>query len=125
MYEVDFDHCNFLSKEKPDLVSEERLCIHSILSKKYNYTPVRKQQEYRNFLFSAFMTLPVSKANLDYGGYTTRRMDWTSFWVTFHHMEFIAFQRRPKLTGNVLMKPFDLTTWLLFLSTAIALLILT
>lgn len=113
---LNLDYCNFMEKSSPSVVYiMHMICISYLLSSKYNYTASRKtgtNAEAQNYMYFLYARSSVNTVNLQNSGVRDRRLEWLPFGIASEHISFIAFQRQPYYSGNIL-KPFDWRGWTL------------
>lgn len=117
----DINYCDFMSRQMSGLASiQYSICIHHDLAPKFNYS-FRPAQSGRSYirhdkaLFSVEHHVMVDQGNRQYVQ-ESREREWIPFVFQLSPFRFVGFQKQTRFAGNVLTKPYDVTSWsLLFL----------
>lgn len=90
------------------------VCIHSILSKKMNYseyTHVWGRDNEKTY-GQASLTTYISEVNYNIWAVTWEKWDWIPYAIRRTEFYFVSVLSRPKFQGATLVEPFNLSIWL-------------
>lgn len=121
--------CSMTDRERPIyVIPYYSLCAYHILGEKYNFTFGKSPRIYTigENIFTAYGTVAISNHNFNDPFYQNRTVEWIPYDVLHEPFQFISFQPTKSIIYvTVLTKPYDLTTWMLLLTSGIILVSIT
>lgn len=120
------EYCDFGSKDEKIVLDHGLLqCIHFFLHQHLNYSFMKRKFDELNYIFASDTEAYVSTQNLNHADYLRKKKEWLSPGAVSYRISVVGFQNLPRFSGNVLLQPYDWQSWALFVSAAVAMLLLT